>query len=84
MLDGRSVTSKLLFSPPLKNFLMSFKVQLTISYSIVTTAMPTVSTHKDLGIVSYISHHKYIISKAYIIRPGQVDSQFIVPTHMCF
>ena len=50
MLFRWSFTFKLLFSP-LKNFLMSFKVQLTVSYSIGTNAVPKVSTHRDLWVI---------------------------------
>ena len=68
-LDGWSIISKLLFSPS-KNFLMSFKEQLTTSYSIGTNAIPKVSSHRDLGIIissdlDWEPHHKHIISKAY-------------------
>ena len=53
-----------------KTMFMSFKPNLSTSYSVGSTAISKVCTHKDLGIIissnlSWESHYTFILAKAY-------------------
>ena len=66
---GWSINTNLLFNC-YKILFMSFKSQLTTSYSIGNNTISKVSTHKHLGIIissdlDWQSHHQHIISNAY-------------------